>query len=200
MLEEERRSDAPSLINAAAHGDSLAASRLLELVYDELRKLARAKLAHESSGQTLQATALVHEAYVRLLGPEGVDRRWSGTAQFFAAAAEAMRRILIDRARARGAWKRGGGAVRIALDPERIAVDEVPDGLIELDEALARFTQESPEKAMLVRLRVYAGLTLPQAADVLGISMSTADRHWRSRGRGSTPRLAKRSRATNCVM
>jgi RNA polymerase sigma factor (TIGR02999 family) len=178
MARGDDRSDATRLMVAVADGDAVAASRLLVLVYDELRSLAQARLAREAPGQTLQATALVHEAYVRLLGPNGAQCHWKGTAHFFAAAAEAMRRIMIDRARARGALKRGGGAIRLAVDPAHVAVDDVADGILDLDEALAQFALESPEKAMLVRLRVFAGLTLSQTAEVLGISMSTADRYW----------------------
>lgn len=159
-------------------GDPAAAKQLLPLVYDELRKLAAAKLAHERPGQTLQATALVHEAYLRLLGPFDAVLQWESRGHFFAAAAEAMRRILIDRVRARGAIKRGGAARKLALDPSMLCADEAPAGLLELDEAIERLEREAPEKAELVKLRFFAGLTLPQVAATLGISTSTADRHW----------------------
>jgi len=167
------------LIASAAAGDREAAEALLPLLYDELRKLADARLAHEQPGQTLQATALVHEAYIRLVGPDGQEHEgWQGRGHFFAAAAEAMRRILIDRARAKGAVKRGGSALRLTLDPDLIRLDQMPDGLEELHEALSRFEDEDPEKAMLVKLRFFGGLTLKQAAAVLDLPPTTADRHW----------------------
>lgn len=162
----------------AAGGDRQAGHRLLEVVYEELRRLAEARLARERPDHTLQATALVHEAYLRLLGPDGESPRWDHQGHFFAAAAEAMRRVLIDRARAKGAGKRGGGARRLALDPAMLTLDQLPDGLLDLDEALGRLAEEAPEKAKLVKLRFFAGLTLPQAAHALDISLSTADRHW----------------------
>ncbi|VAX40550.1 hypothetical protein MNBD_PLANCTO03-1823 [hydrothermal vent metagenome] len=164
---------------SAAAGDRQAADALLPLLYDELRKLARARLAREQPGQTLQATALVHEAYLRLQGPE--DERhpgWDGRGHFFAAAAEAMRRILIDRARAKGAAKRGGSALKLTLDPDLITLEHPPEGFEDLHEALSRFEAEDPDKAMLVKLRFFSGLTLKQAAAVLGLPQSTADRHW----------------------
>jgi RNA polymerase sigma factor (TIGR02999 family) len=152
---------------------------MVPLVYAELKKLAEQRLRGEPAKQTLHATALVHEAYLRLLGPSGADAaEWDGRGHFFAAAAEAMRRILVDRARARGAAKRGGGWKRIELDLSRVPIDEVPSELLDLDDALTRLAAEAPEKAELVRLRFFAGLTLPQVAQVLGISVSTADRHW----------------------
>ena len=167
------------MIDAAASGDRQAADQLLPLLYDELRKLAAARLAHERPGQTLQATALVHEAYIRLLGPDNAAAAsWQGRSHFFAAAAEAMRRILIERARAKGAAKRGGSALHISLEPNLIRLDEPPDGLLELHEALVRFEAEEPEKAMLVKLRFFGGLTLKQAAAVLGLPPTTADRQW----------------------
>lgn len=167
------------LIDAAGAGDREASERLLPLLYDELRRLAKARLATERPGQTLQATALVHEAYIRLLGPEQAGREvWQGRGHFFGAAAEAMRRILIERARAKGAAKRGGSALHLTLDPDLIRLDEPPEGLIELHEALARFEAEEPEKAMLVKLRFFGGLTLRQAAAALDLPQTTADRHW----------------------
>jgi RNA polymerase sigma factor (TIGR02999 family) len=144
------------------------------MVYDELRKLAAARLAREQPGQTLDATALVHEAFLRLVG----DQRFEGQGHFFAAAAEAIRRILVEQARRRQAIKRGGDGNRQDLDPDRIA-SPAPDGeLIALHEALDRFAEAHPEKAELVKLRYFAGLTADQAAEALGISPSTADRHW----------------------
>lgn len=150
----------------------------MKLLYDELRVLAEARLARERVGQTLQATALVHEAYLRVIGPDGASQRWDGRGHFFAAAAEAMRRVLVDRARAKGSAKRGGGARRLTLEPGLITVDEVPEGLLDLSDALDRLADESPDKAELVKLRFFAGLTLDQAADAMGISVSTADRYW----------------------
>ena len=141
--------------------------------------LADARLARERAGQTLQATELVHEAYLRLLGAgEQSGQQWDGRAHFFGAAAEAMRRILVDRARARGAEKRGGSWCRVSLDLSKISLDAVPGELVELDEALTRFKNEEPEKAKLVELRFFAGLSMEQAASMLGISIATAGRHW----------------------
>lgn len=167
------------ILSAIEGGDASAAEALLPLVYDELRKLADAWLARERSGQTLQATALVHEAYLRLIGPEGNhDQPWDNRGHFFAAAAEAMRRILVDRARAKGAAKRGGSWRRIDLDLARISVDEVPAELLDLDAALTRLREDEPDKTKLVELRFFAGLSMEQAASVLGISIATAGRHW----------------------
>ncbi len=160
----------------AAGGDRQAAENLLPLLYTELRRLANAKLAHEHPGQTLQATARVHEAYLRLLGPgQTASEAWQGRGHFFAAAAEAMRRILIERARAKGAVKHGGSALHLTLDPDLVRLDEPPEGLIELHEALARFEVEEPDKAMLVKLRFFGGLTQKQASAVLGLPPTTAD-------------------------
>jgi RNA polymerase sigma factor (TIGR02999 family) len=173
------QADVTRILEAIDGGDAQASSELLPLVYRELRALAEARLAKERPGQTLQATALVHEAYLRLLGPEGhAGPGWDNRGHFFAAAAEAMRRILIDRARSRGAIKRGGSARRLRLDPALLTLDETPSEIADLDEALTRFEAEEPQKAALVKLRFYAGLTQEQAAAVLGISISTADRHW----------------------
>jgi RNA polymerase sigma factor (TIGR02999 family) len=150
----------------------------LPLVYDELRKLAAQRLAHQTPGQTLQPTALVHEAYLRLVGdPEGST--WDNRAHFFAAAAEAMRRILIDNARRKGRRKRGGGLSRRALDEaEQLTVPEVREDLLALDEALTRLTAVDPQAAQLVQLRYFAGLSIPDAARTLGVSARTADRLW----------------------
>ncbi len=175
----EMAANVTQILSAIDSGDPRAAAELLPLVYEELRKLADARLAHEQPGQTLQATALVHEAYLRLVGPDlGSDRGWDSRGHFFAAAAEAMRRILIDRARARGAVKRGGSARHLSLDPAMLALDSVPSEIAELDDALTRLEAEDPQKAALVKLRFYGGLTLKQAAAALGLAPTTADRHW----------------------
>jgi RNA polymerase sigma factor (TIGR02999 family) len=160
--------------------DAGAAERLLPIVYEELRRLARQRLTREQPGQTLEATALVHEAYLRVIGPERRgEGGWEGRTHFFAVAAEAMRRILIERARAKGAAKRGGGKQRIDLGASSIVLaDEAPSELLDLDEALERFSAEAPDRARLVKLRFFAGLTLLQAARMLGISEATAHRHW----------------------
>jgi RNA polymerase sigma factor (TIGR02999 family) len=170
-------SDVSHILSAIEHGDPQAAEHLLPLVYDELRKLAAQKLALEKPGQTLQATALVHEAYLRLLGPDQ-SPRWNGLGHFFAAAAEAMRRILIESARRRRAEKRGGGMAREELDESGIVAPEAPDDLLALDEALEKLAQIDPLAAQLVKLRYFAGLTIPQAAGMLDISPRTADRLW----------------------
>jgi RNA polymerase sigma factor (TIGR02999 family) len=170
-------SDVTRLLEAAATGDPLAASNLLPLVYDELRKLAHCRLAEEPAGQTLQATALVHEAYLRLVGGSAPGD-WNGRGHFFAAAAEAMRRILVEQARKRLAAKRGGQLARAALDPDGLAAPAPDEELVALHEALDRLAEKHPEKAELVKLRYFAGLTADQAADALGVSPSTADRHW----------------------
>ncbi len=170
--------DVTQILDAIDRGDPEASERLLPLVYDELRKLAEQRMAREAAGQTLQATALVHEAYLRLVGSGGEPIRWDGRGHFFAAAAEAMRRILIERARAKRAIKRGGDGRRLKLDPAALTLDAIPDGVVELDEALTRFAAIDPAKADLVKLRFFGGLTLAQAAAVLGISTNTADRHW----------------------
>jgi RNA polymerase sigma factor (TIGR02999 family) len=166
--------DVTRLLEAANRGDRQAAADLLPLVYDELRKLAAAKLAHEKPGQTLDATALVHEAFLRLVG----DQRFDGRGHFFAAAAEAIRRILVEQARRRLAAKHGGQRQREAIDPDRLAAPAPDDELLALHEALDRLAEGHPEKAELVKLRYFAGLTADQAAAALGISPSTADRHW----------------------
>jgi RNA polymerase sigma factor (TIGR02999 family) len=158
-------------------GDSNAAERLLPLIYDELRLLAAQKLAQEKPGHTLQATALVHEAYLRLVGSNG-DVQWDGRRHFFGAAAEAMRRILVERARRRKSGKHGGEFQRCDLDAEAVMAPEPNIDLIALDAALVRLAEHDPAKAKLVELRYFAGLTGDEAAEVLGISPSTADREW----------------------
>jgi RNA polymerase sigma factor (TIGR02999 family) len=165
------------LITALEQGDPQAAGALLPLVYHELRALAAARLAREPPGSTLQPTALVHEAYIRLVGDEP-DAAWHGRKHFYLAAAQAMRRILIDRARRRKRVRHGGGLARHPADPDDLAAPLPDPRLIELDEALARFAEESPQAAELVSLRTFAGLTLEESAGVLGISRATAARLW----------------------
>jgi RNA polymerase sigma factor (TIGR02999 family) len=166
-------SEATRLLAAAANGDRKAVSDLLPVVYDELRKLAAAKMASERPDHTLDATALVHEAYIRLVG----DQSFASRSQFFRAAAEAMRRILVDHARMKRADKRGAGRRRVALD-EGIRWTESPDDLLALNEALLRFANEEPQKAELVVLRFFAGMSIPEAATALGVSIPTAERWW----------------------
>jgi RNA polymerase sigma factor (TIGR02999 family) len=171
-------SEVTRILSAIDQGDPHAAEQLLPLVYDELRKLAAEKLAHEQTGQTLQATALVHEAYLRLLGGK-LSQDWDGRRHFFAAAAEAMRRILIDRARHKQTRKAGGGRRRLDLDDiEPVLEDEDGDRLLALDEALGQLEAEDSRKAELVKLRFFAGLTAEQAAAALGVSTSTAEKDW----------------------
>jgi RNA polymerase sigma factor (TIGR02999 family) len=169
--------DVTRILSAIERGDSAAAGQLLPLIYDELRKLAAQKLSREPPGQTLQATALVHEAYLRLIG-DGAERGWSGRGHFFAAAATAMRRILIERARHKRRQIHGGGLRRRELHPDLVAVPEPKDDLLALDAALARLAERDPVKARLVELRYFAGLTGEAAAEILGISARTADRYW----------------------
>jgi RNA polymerase sigma factor (TIGR02999 family) len=167
------------ILNAIEAGDAQAAEQLLPVVYDELRALAEQRMRQEAAGHTLQATALVHEAYLRLVGRDaGGDRKWDGRGHFFAAAAEAMRRILIDRARSKGAIKRGGSVRKLRLDDADLTLESVPAEVLDLDESLARLAREDPAKAELVKLRFFGGLTLDEAAKVLGISLATAERYW----------------------
>jgi RNA polymerase sigma factor (TIGR02999 family) len=158
-------------------GQPKSARELLPLVYDELRTLAAQRMAQESPGQTLQATALVHEAYLRLVGAHP-DQKWDGRGHFFAAAAEAMRRILVDQARRRHRLKRGGDRARVDLDAAEPAIPDTDDDVLALDEALQKLAQTDKVKAELVQLRVFGGLTLAQAAEILDLSTSTADRCW----------------------
>ena len=170
-------SDVTHLLDAAAAGDPKAAAELLPLVYDELRRLAAVRLADEQPGQTLQATALVHEAYLRLVGG-AQPQEWNGRGHFFAAAAEAMRRIVVETARRKNRLKHGGGHERVEVELAELPTRLPPDDLIALDEALARLEQLDPVKARLVTLRYFAGLTIEQAAEALGISRVTAHRYW----------------------
>jgi RNA polymerase sigma factor (TIGR02999 family) len=169
-------SDVTRILNALERGDAKATDELLPLVYEELRLLAAQKLSHESPGQTLQATALVHEAYLRLVGDE--PQSWENRGHFFAAAAEAMRRILIENARRKKRLKHSDGRERVDLVEVDIASDKAVDDLLALDEALVKLTREDAVKAQLVQLRYFAGLTLEQAAEVLAISRATACRYW----------------------
>jgi RNA polymerase sigma factor (TIGR02999 family) len=162
-------------------GDPTGAAKLLPLVYDELRKLAARRLAQEKPGQTLQATALVHEAYLRLLGGEHAHN-WHSKGHFFSAAAEAMRRILVEKARSKGRLKRGGDRERCDLDEGALIIDdsdrEWADELLAVDAALKKFAEQEPDKAKLVQLRYFTGMKLDEVARVLGISPATVDRHW----------------------
>jgi RNA polymerase sigma factor (TIGR02999 family) len=164
------------LLSAIEAGDPKAAEELLPLVYEELRRLAAHKMAHERPGQTLQATALVHEAWIRLAGSS--EQGWRDRRHFFGAAAEAMRRILIDRARKRNRTRHGHGLQRVDLQEIEIAATATDNQLLVVDEALERLVEESPERAELVKLRYYVGLSIPRAAEVLGISESSAKRQW----------------------
>jgi RNA polymerase sigma factor (TIGR02999 family) len=171
-------SEVTQVLSAIAQGDPRAASQLLPLVYDELRKLAAHRLDHQSAGQTLQPTALVHEAYLRLVGaPEASS--WDNRGHFFAAAAEAMRRILVENARRKGRHKHGGDLTRNDLNAaEQVAVPEVREDLLALDEALTKLASVDPQAAQLVQLRYFAGLSIQEASQTLGISPRTADRLW----------------------
>ena len=164
------------ILNAIEQGDARAADKLLPLVYQELRRLAGLKMSQEPPGQTLQATALVHEAYIRLVGAE--NQNWSSRGHFFAAAAESMRRILIENARRKQRRKHGGGQQRVELDDADVAIEGPLTDIIALDEALAKLAEEDRIKADLVKLRYFAGLTIEQAAKILEISRATAERYW----------------------
>jgi len=170
-------SDVTRILSAIDQGDPRAAEQLLPLVYDELRELAAGKLAHEAPGQTLQATALVHEAYVRLVDVDEA-RHWSSRGHFFAAAAEAMRRILVDRARRKRSQKRGGDRDRVTFDECNLAAAEDAEEVLAVDEALVGLAAADAQAAELVKLRYFAGFTVPEAAEALGISPRSADRLW----------------------
>ena len=169
--------DVTRILSEIEQGDTKAAEQLLPLVYHELRKLAGLKMAQEKPGQTLQATALVHEAYLRLVGSDS-DRRWDSRGHFFAAAAEAMRRILVDAARRRAAQKRGGDQAQIPLADIPEASGDEPVDLLTLDEALKKLERLHPDKAQVVKLRFFAGCSLEEMAEVLGMSRATAERKW----------------------
>jgi RNA polymerase sigma factor (TIGR02999 family) len=176
-------SDVTQILAAMEHGDPAAAEALLPLVYDELRKLAASKLAWENPGQTLQPTALVHEAFLRLVkSPEEhadqVERQWAGRGHFFSAAAEAMRRLLVENARRKGRHKHGGDRQRIALEAAAPLAQAPSEDLVALDEALTRLTAHDPIKAEVVNLRFFAGLSMPEIARMLGLSLATVERHW----------------------
>jgi len=170
-------SEVTQLLDAIERGDEQASKQLLPIIYRDLRGLAANMLAQEPSGQTLEATALVHEAYVRLVDAEE-EQKWKHRGHFFAAAAEAMRRILVEQARRKQRVKHGGEHHRIELDDERLVCAVPSDQMLALDEALERFAQEEPEKAQLVKLRFFAGLSIEEAAEALGVSRATASRHW----------------------
>ena len=165
------------VLSAIEHGDARAAEQLLPLVYDELRKLAAQQVAREVPGQLLSATALVHEAYLRLVG-NGAEPHWNSRGHFFAAAAEAMRRLLVEQARRKHRVRHGGGQLRIDVEDLDVEAQRGVDDLLALDEALQQLTAEQPTAAEVVKLRHFAGLTAEQAAAALGISLRTANRHW----------------------
>jgi RNA polymerase sigma factor (TIGR02999 family) len=170
-------SEVTRILSAIDHGDAHAAEQLLPLVYDELRKLAVQKLAREAPAQTIQATALVHEAYIRLVDVDKLQH-WDSRGHFFAAAAEAMRRILVDNARRHNSQKRGGNHKRIDLAELAEHTSDVPVDLLALDDALKKLEEQHPPKAQVVKLRFFAGCTLEETAQMLGISRATAQRHW----------------------
>jgi RNA polymerase sigma factor (TIGR02999 family) len=169
--------DVTRILSAIEQGDPQAAAQLLPLVYDELRKLAAQRLAKEKAWQTLQATALVHEAYIRLVDVKQAQQ-WNSRGHFFSAAAEAMRRILVERARGKGRAKRGGGLQRLDVDAVSLATSVTPDQLLAVDEALAKLALDDPTAAQIVKLRYFAGLTVEEAAQALAIGTTTAYRHW----------------------
>ena len=170
-------SDVTHILSAIEQGDAHAAEKLLPLVYDELRKLAAQKMAQEAPGQTLEATGLVHEAYLRLVDANKAPH-WNSRAHFFGAAAEAMRRILVDQARRKQADKRGGQGRRVPLDAADVGFTSPADELLDIDEALTRLATEDAQAARLIQLRYFAGLSIEDAAEVVGIARSTAYEHW----------------------
>jgi RNA polymerase sigma factor (TIGR02999 family) len=176
MADEAHQGEVTRLMQAVSASNRAATDQLLALVYDQLRKIAQQRMSEEAAGQTLQATALVHEAYLRLVG--NTEVQWEGRGHFFAAAAEAMRRILIDRARQKRRVRHGGDLIRIDLETADPAAPTDDDGLLALDEALTRLAQAHPSKAELIKLRHFGGLSIEEAADILGMSRATAYRHW----------------------
>jgi RNA polymerase sigma factor (TIGR02999 family) len=170
-------SDVTRILSQIESGDPAAAEQLLPLVYDELRKLAAAKLAHEKPGQTLQATALVHDAYIRLVDKEQAQD-WNSRGHFFAAAAEAMRRILVEQARRKQEVKHGGAVLRVTMEGVEPAMEELSDDLVALDESLARLEAHDALAANVVKLRYFAGLSMPEVGKSLGIPLRTAERNW----------------------
>ena len=170
-------SDVSQILQAIGHGDPQAAEQLLPILYDDLRRMAAKKLANEAPGQTIQATELVHEAYMRLVKADQ-EVKWDHRGHFFMAAAEAMRRILINRAVHKKTLKRGGDAAKVELQEADLVVDAPNDQLLDLNEALDKLAEDNPQEAELVKLRYFAGLTLEEAAAVLGISRTTANRYW----------------------
>ncbi len=169
--------DVTQILNQIESGDPLAAEKLLPLVYDELRRLAAARLSQEKPGQTLQATALVHDAYIRLLDGEK-SQHWNSRGHFFGAASEAMRRILVEQARRKKAAKRGGLAHRVSLEDAEVNVSSQDEKLLDIDDALTRLAAEDPQAAKLVQLRYFAGLSIEESAELVGISRSTAYENW----------------------
>jgi len=176
--DDTRAGEVARLLAAIEAGDRQATEQLLPLVYDELRGLARRRLAAEPPGQTLQATALVHEAYLRLVGAKAEDAQWDGRGHFFGAAAEAMRRILVERARRRGRLKHGGGRKRVSLHESAVVGDDAEVDLVALDQALRRLQEEDARKGNVVLLRYFGGLTIEETADALGISPATVKTDW----------------------
>jgi RNA polymerase sigma factor (TIGR02999 family) len=177
MPDREPAVDLTQALTAAAAGEPQAAENLLPLVYDELRRIAAQQLAREKPGHTLQATALVHEAYLRIASPGG-EQNWANRRQFFAAAAEAMRRILVESARRKHRLRHGGDRARVDLEENELPIESPHEDLVALNEAFEQFAIEEPQKAELVKLRFFAGLDEQEAADVLGISRTTAARYW----------------------
>jgi RNA polymerase sigma factor (TIGR02999 family) len=170
-------SDVTRILSQIEQGDPQAAEKLLPLVYDELRKLAAAKLAHEKPGQTLQATALVHEAYMRLVGSQN-SPPWNSRGHFFGAAAEAMRRILVENARRKGRLKRGGMRQRVDLESTDLVFSAEPTDLLDIDDLISQLAEEDPQAAAIVKLRLFAGLSVEQAGQAIGVSRSAAFDHW----------------------